>query len=118
MERIISIDGKEVGFKATASTPLRYEMKFGRDLMKDIQELIPNVNNGQLGAGSLNCFMKIAYIMAYQYDNSIPDDPNDWLDEFDMFDIYYVLPQIVELWALNNQQLEKPKKKVGQQSGK
>lgn len=117
MEKIISIDGKEVGFKATASTPLRYEMKFGRDLMRDIQDLIPKVNEGQLGEGSLNCFMKIAYIMAYQYDNSIPSDPNDWLDEFDMFDIYYVLPQIVELWALNTKQLENPKKKVEVQSG-
>ena len=118
MEKIISINGKEVGFKATASTPLRYEQKFGRDLLKDIQELIPNANNGTLGAGDLNCFMDIAYIMAWQYDNTISADPNDWLDEFDMFDIYYVLPQIVELWAINNKQLEVPKKKVEQQSGR
>ena len=118
MEKIISIGDKEVGFKATASTPIRYEMKFNRDLLKDIQELIPKANDGSLGASDLACFMKIAYIMAWQYDNTIPSDPNDWLDEFEMFDIYYVLPQIVELWALNNKQLENPKKKVEAQSGR
>ena len=111
MEKIISIGNKQVGFKATASTPIRYEEKFGRDLLRDFQEIIPNANNGTLGANDLNCFMKIAYIMAYQYDNTIPADPTDWLDEFDMFDIYYVLPQIVELWGLSTTPIEKSKKK-------
>jgi hypothetical protein len=60
--------------------------------------------------------MNIAYIMAWQYDHSIPDDPNDWLDEFEMFDIYIVLPQIIELWGLNAEQIENPKKKAEQQS--
>ena len=116
MERIISIGGKEVGFKATASTTLRYREKFGRDLFKDIQGLVPKVNDQNLGAEELECFMKIAYIMAWQYDHSIPSDPYDWLDEFDMFDIYMVLPQIIELWGLNVEQLENPKKKVEEQS--
>lgn len=118
MERIISVGGKEVGFKATASTPIRYREKFARDILKDIQKLVPSANEGTLGADELDCFMKIAYIMAWQYDHEIPPDPYDWLDEFEMFDIYYVLPQIVELWALNNQQIEEPKKKAEQQSGR
>lgn len=118
MEKIISIGGKEVGFKATASTPIRYKEKFNKDLFRDLQSLIPNANANQLDSSDLDCFMKIAYVMAWQYDHSIPSDPYDWLDEFDMFDIYYVLPQIVELWALNTEQLEKPKKKAEEQSEK
>lgn len=117
MEKLINIAGKEVGFKATASTTMRYRHKFGRDLFKDIESLIPKVNEGELSVPDLECFMNIAYIMAYQYDNSIPEDPNDWLDQFEMFDIYLVLPQLIELWGLNNLETEQPKKKVEEQSG-
>lgn len=118
MEKIISVSGKEVGFKATASTTKRYRQKFNRDLFKDIKALIPKMNENDLGTEELECFMNIAYIMAWQYDNTIPNDPDDWLDEFEMFDIYQVLPQIIELWGLNTEQLEKPKKKAEVQSGR
>lgn len=118
MEKIISVGGKEVGFKATASTTKRYREKFNRDLFKDIRILMPNMESGSLGISDLECFQNIAYIMAWQYDNTIPTDPDEWLDQFEMLDIYLVLPQIIELWGLNVQQLETPKKKVETQSGK
>lgn len=118
MEKIISIGGKEVGFKATASTTKRYRQTFNRDLFKDINALIPRVSEGNLGVDDLECFQNIAYIMAKQYDSTIPADPDDWLDEFEMFDIYMVLPQIIELWGLNAVQIEEPKKKVEEQSVK
>lgn len=116
MEKIISIGGKEVGFKATASTPNKYRAKFNKDIFKDIDALIPRVNEGNLGVDDLECFQKMAYIMAKQYDSTIPDDPDDWLDEFEMFDIYMVLPQIIEVWGLNAVQIEQPKKKAEEQS--
>lgn len=117
MEKIISIGGKEVGFKATASTTKRYREKFNRDLFKDISSLIPKVSENDLGAEELEIFMNVAYVMAWQYDHTIPSDPDEWLDEFEMFDIYMILPQIIELWGMNTEQLEKPKKKVEAQSG-
>lgn len=118
MEKIISIGGKEVGFKATASTTLRYREKFNRDIFKDIQSVVPAMSENSLGMTELECFMKIAYIMAWQYDNTIPSDPEEWLDQFEMFDIYFVLPQIIELWGINTEQLEKSKKKAEEQSEK
>ena len=36
-------------------------------------------------------------------DPSIPDTPEEWLDEFNTFSIYQVLPEIIELWGLNLQ---------------
>lgn len=117
MEKIISVGGKGVGFKATSSTTLRYRAKFNRDLFKDIQALMPKMGENDLSVAELDCFLKIAYIMAWQFDNTIPEDPYDWLDQFEMFDIYKVLPEIIDLWGLNTQQLEKPKKKVEAQSG-
>ena len=62
--------------------------------------------------------MNVAYVMAWQYDNTIPSDPDEWLDQFEMFSIYMILPQIIELWGLNTEQLEKPKKKAEEQSVK
>ena len=116
MEKIIDINGKQVGFKATASTTKRYRDKFARDLFRDISGLIPKMNDQSLSVDDLECFMNIAYIMAWQHDNTIPADPDDWLDQFEMFDIYFVLPQIIELWGLNTEQIEKPKKKAENQS--
>lgn len=118
MEKIISIGDREVGFKATASTTKRYRQKFNRDLFRDIEALMPKATDQTLSADDLEVFMNIAYIMAWQYDNTIPDNADDWLDQFEMFDIYIVLPQIIELWGLNTLQLETPKKKAEAQSGR
>lgn len=117
MEKVIKIGDQEVGFKATASTTRRYREKFNRDIFKDINEIVPKATAEELSIDDLECFQNIAYIMAWQYDPNIPSDPDDWLDRFEMFDIYFVLPQIIELWGLNMQQLEASKKKAEQQSG-
>ena len=48
-------------------------------------------------------FENVAYIMAYHADHSIPATIEEWLDEFEMFSIYEVLPEILELWGMNLQ---------------
>lgn len=116
MEKIIRIGEKEQGFKATASTIRRYRDKFGRDLLVDINRIIPSFSKGELGVGDLEVFENMAYIMAKQYDPSIPENPDDWLDQFDMMDVYKVLPELVSLWGLNAETMEKPKKKAKKQS--
>ena len=44
--------------------------------------------------------MPIFDIMKYA-DPTIPGTIEEWLDEFDMFSIYQVLPEILELWGEN-----------------
>ena len=39
MERIVKIDGKEVGFRASALTPRLYRHKIGRDMVQDLNRL-------------------------------------------------------------------------------
>ena len=39
MEKTILIDGKQVTFKSTAATPLRYKRQFGKDFFADIIKL-------------------------------------------------------------------------------
>lgn len=38
--------------------------------------------------------------MTYHADHNIPEDIDDWLDQFEMFSIYEVLPEILELFLL------------------
>ncbi len=39
MDKIIHIDGKDVGFRATALTPRFYRHKIGRDMIQDLNSL-------------------------------------------------------------------------------
>lgn len=102
----ISIDGKEVPFKASAAIPRIYRIKFQRDIYRDLASLEKAIDKESADASnldlfSLEMFENIAYVMAKHADPSIPDSPEDWLDEFNTFSIYQVLPQIIELWGLN-----------------
>jgi len=106
MVKKIEIDGKEVAFRASAAIPRLYRMKFQRDIYKDLAALEKAVGDNteevsNLDMFSLEMFENIAYIMAKHADPSIPDTPEEWLDNFNTFSIYQVLPKIIELWGLN-----------------
>lgn len=126
MERIIMVGGKNVRMKASALIPRLYRFKFGRDLIKDMATLkrayekASNLPEGaseeekedaQFSALDLTIFENVAYIMAKHADKNVPDTPEDWLDRFDMFSIYQVLPQILALWRLGTVTTSAPKKK-------
>ena len=66
----------------------------------------------------LEIFENVAYIMAYHADNSIPATIEEWLDQFDMFSIYEVLPQILELWGDNIATDVQAKKGLAEVSGR
>lgn len=117
MEKIIKVGGKEVKMRASALVPRLYRFKFGRDMIADMTMLRKAYNkaaslpetaseeekeDAQLSALDLTIFENTAYIMAKHADANQPNNPDDWLDQFDMFSIYEVLPQILELWALSN----------------
>lgn len=112
MEKIVDVSGQKVAFKATASTARRYRQQFNRDLLVDMQDLSKSVNNGgTLSASALETFENIAFTMAKQADPDITCTPDEWLDRFDMFSIYEVLPQIIQLWGVSMETLETSKKK-------
>lgn len=123
MTKKIEIDGKEVAFKASAAIPRIYRIKFHRDIYKDLRKLEKAVGKNSeeestLDLFSLEMFENIAYIMAKHADPSIPDNPEEWLDEFNTFSIYQVLPKIIELWGLNVQTEVQSKKNFAKLSGK
>lgn len=117
----VEIDGKQVPFKASAAIPRIYRMKFHRDIYKDLQSLEKSIGKENEEASgldlfSLEMFENIAYVMAKHADPTIPDTPEEWLDEFNTFSIYQVLPQLIELWGLNTQTEIESKKKFDQLS--
>ena len=108
MTKVIRIDGKQVPFKASAAIPRLYRVKYGRDIFKDLMTLEKALNenkeeNSGLDVFSLETFENIAYLMAKHADANLPDTAEEWLDEFSVFSIYQVLPEIIELWGLNVQ---------------
>ena len=119
----IEIDGKEVAFKASAAIPRIYRLKFQRDIYKDLHSLEKAIgdskeDNSNLDMFSLEMFENIAYIMAKHADSSIPDTPEEWLDNFNTFSIYQVLPQLIELWGPNVKTDVEAKKNFAQLSAK
>ena len=123
MKRNIVIDGQEVAFRAAAAIPRIYRMRFHRDIFKDLKDLEKGIDkndpeNSSLDLFSLEMFENIAYVMAKHADPSIPDTPEEWLDGFNTFSIYQVLPQIIELWGLNTKTEVQAKKNFAQLTGK
>lgn len=118
MEKTLNIDGKDVRFKSTAGTLMRYRMNFGRDLIKDIAKLekrYKSVENGEdeFEIYDLEMFEKIAWAMAKTADNNIKDIEN-WLDDFESFSIMVILPEIMDLLIANMKQEQDSKKNLMQ----
>ena len=107
IETTVKIGEQEVRFRSSASVPWLYRLKFKRDIFKDLSRLEKSFKDNGSEDGSmmeiedLEIFENVAYIMAYHADHSIPGTIDDWLDEFEMFSIYEILPEILELWGTN-----------------
>ncbi len=117
LTKTITIDGKEVTFRASAAVPRLYRIRFQRDIYRDLALLDKAVGkegdkeHSNLDLFSLELFENIAYLMARHADpKSVPDSPEEWLDQFQTFSIYQVLPEIIKLWGLNVKQSVEAKK--------
>lgn len=123
IKKDIVIDGITVPFKASAAVPRLYRLKFHRDIYKDFAALQTNVNEAEdedteasgLDIESLEVFENIAYVMAkHASPETVPDNPDDFLEQFNTFSIYEILPQLIELWGLNVETQVESKKNIAQ----
>ena len=118
IKKNITVDGIEVPFKASAAVPRIYRLKFGRDIYKDFAALQKNVKeddeeNSTLDIESLEVFENIAFVMAKHADpENVPDNPDDFLEQFNTFSIYEILPQLIDLWGLNTATQVESKKNI------
>ena len=117
IQKNITIDGIDVPFKASAEVPRLYRLKFRRDIYQDFAALQKSVGenteeSSALDIESLEVFENIAYIMAKHADPAVPASPDEWLEQFNTFSIYEILPQLINLWGLNVETQVKSKKNI------
>ena len=106
IEKVIDVGGKQVTFRSSATVPRLYRIKFKRDIFKDLAKLEKAYSkktgkDEDMQIDDLEIFENVAYIMAFHADPTIPKTIDEWLDQFEMFSIYQVLPEILELWGTN-----------------
>ena len=92
-------------------------LKFRRDIYQDFAALQKSVGenteeSSALDIESLEVFENIAYIMAKHADPAVPASPDEWLEQFNTFSIYEILPQLIDLWGLNVETQVKSKKNI------
>lgn len=133
MQKIIEIEeGRSLNFKASAFSPIMYNRLFpGRDFLKDMNALKDahgkdkDSKEESFQMADYEHFVRIAYLFAYQGLAPTPrqtqeqedflkkyPDAWDWIDSFNTFSIYQILPEIVKLWYDNEKQISKPKNRV------
>jgi len=137
MEKIIKIEeGRSCNFKASAFSPIAFNKLFpGRDFMKEIEALHDtqeeSKSGGALPVEVYEMFVRIAYTFAWQGLAPSPaqtpeqkeflekyPDPWSWIDTFNTFSIYEILPEIVDLWYAGAKPTATAKKNSRKQSVK
>lgn len=120
MTKTLEISGQPVTFRASAAIPRLYRLKFRRDIYADLKLLEKALSESDkeksnLDLFSLEMFENIAFLMAkHAQPDQVPSSLEEWLDRFDTFSIYEVLPALVELWGLNLETQVESKKKFDQ----
>lgn len=130
----IEIDGKDVVFAASAAIPRIYRIQFKRDIFQDMTKIEKSVKKSQdkqkenevsesdIPIEDLEMFENVAFVMAkhaaQKKGQDFPENVYDWLDQFNTFSIYEILPEIVKLWNLNTQTQIEAKKNFDQVAGK
>lgn len=137
MKKTIRISGVDCRMKSSAAIPRMYRLKFGRDIFVDMGKLKKQMDaqdklkkelreqaekkgeefdEGSVGSmlpiQSLEMFENIAYLMHKHGDPKQSNDIDRWLEQFEVFDIYKILPEILEMWNLENETRSIPKKKA------
>lgn len=137
MRKIIKIGEIECNFKTSAAVPRMYRLKFSRDIFNDLngidrqikqqkkrmdeeeqialekgEEFDKSAYDSTLPVQTLTIFENIAFIMHKHGDPAQPMDIDEWLEQFETFDIYNIFPEIISMWENENKQLSEPKKET------
>jgi hypothetical protein len=104
MDKTIVIDGKKVSFRCSSITLAIYKKQFKRELYKDILKLeesqklfgLKTLQSGDLNLYELETYHRIAWAFAKTANRRVPS-PYQWLEEFELFPIYEVFPELLEL---------------------
>ena len=101
MERILTIDGRQVKFKSTGAFLLRYKAQFGRDAIKDIYKMVGAFDKEtneitDISVLDLEVFYNLVWTLAKTADPSLPP-PMEWLDTFSEFPLIDIVPELMDM---------------------
>lgn len=136
MQKIIKVEeGRSLNLKASAFSPIVYNKLFRRrDFLRDMEILKSMQDKKEEATFEMEhyeYFVRIAYTFAYQGLAPTPRETKEqrefrdkypdawtWVDSFNTFSIYEILPEIVDLWYQNEETITKPKNPVPAPPGK
>lgn len=100
MEKILTIDGRQVKFKSTGAFLLRYKAQFGRDAIQDILKLENAIGKNKeikdIDALNLEVFYNLIWTLAKTANPDIPP-PIEWLDSFSKFPLIDIIPEVADM---------------------
>lgn len=104
MEKTIVIDGKDIKFRSSGATPIRYKAQFGRDFLTDIYKLrdLEKVKDKkeltikEMEKIDFNLFYNLTWALAKTANKEIPE-PVEWLDQFEEFPIMDIFGQLQDV---------------------
>ena len=106
MEKIINIDGREIKLKTNGAFLFRYKDQFHRDALKDLTALA-KIKKDNIEEMEIDVFYNFFWTMARAANPDIPP-LKEYLETFDEFPIFDILPEIIEMAMCN---LKSSKKK-------
>lgn len=113
MEKTLTIDGRQVRFRATGAFFLIYKAQFGRDGLADMLgmwgelsetaeqavetvDASPSAQQAMLDVLDMEILYNMVWTLAKAADETIPD-PLTWLNEFSEFPLEHVMGELQEL---------------------
>ena len=104
MEKTLTIDGKEIKFRSSGATPIRYKAQFGRDFLTDIYKLrdLEKIKNKkeltikEMEKIDFDLFYNLTWALAKTADKTVPE-PIEWLDKFETFPVMEIFGELQDI---------------------
>ena len=107
MRKDITIGAAVVPMESNGYLPIFYKKRFGADMFHDIRVYSDAAKKGD---ADFEAIFKLAYAMARLADPELPDF-EDWLAQYELFDLVGAAEEILKLWQTTNAPTSKTKKK-------
>lgn len=111
METKVFISGKERKLRNNALIPRKYRNTFGRDLIFDMNKLVTSYKETPELANT-EVLENITFLMLKEAGEDVGETVEEFLASLEnIFDLYNVLDDVVNLWAAGNKTTATSKKK-------
>lgn len=112
MDRIVTVDGREMTLRSNALLPRKYRHFFGRDLISDMNGLVKGYKASGGEDFDTEVLENLTWLMFREGGENVGTHPDEWLASLDSaLEIYALLPDVIELWGAGIQTTSSPKKK-------